>query len=136
MDTFIAGIELFGFEVKALRAHLGKLDGAHITVRGGEAYLIGASIPAFQPKNAPAGYEPTRNRRLLLNKKEIGELADVESRGGKGGNLTIIPISIYNVGRFIKIKIASARGRKKHDKREVIKRRDSARDVERELRDR
>jgi|SRR3989344_272188 len=138
MDKFDAGVELFGFEVKSLRAKLGSLEGSHITVRGDEAFLIGASIPAFQPKNSPADYEPTRNRRLLLTKQEIEKLNTVETRSGSGGggNLTIVPISVYNSGRFIKVKIAIARGKKKFDKRETIKRRDTERDIGREFKDR
>lgn len=132
MDKFDCGIELFGFEVKTLRKNQGSIEGSHIIVRGGEAYLIGSSIPAIQPKNAPADFDPLRNRRLLLNKKEISELAGIESKG----NLTIVPISVYNSGRYIKVKIAIGRGKKKFDKRETIKKRDSDRDVRRELKDR
>lgn len=132
MDTFDCGIELFGFEVKTLRKNQGSIEGSHVTIRGGEAFLIGASIPAIQPKNAPADFDPLRNRRLLLNKKEISKLAGNESKA----SLTIVPISVYNSGRFIKVKIAIARGKKKFDKRETIKRRQSERDVRRELKDR
>lgn len=132
LEKFDSGIELFGFEVKSLRAGQGVLDGSHITVRGDEAFLMGASIPAFQPKNTPEDYDPKRNRRLLLNKKEIAKLAGIEAKN----NLTIVPISVYNSGRFIKVKIAIARGKKKFDKRETIKRRDTERDVRRELKDR
>src|SRR6185295_5350370 len=81
MDKFDGGIELFGFEVKSLRKNQGSLEGSHVIVRGDEAFLTGASIPTFQPKNAPKDYEPLRNRRLLLNKKEISKLAGIESKG-------------------------------------------------------
>lgn len=131
-DTFESGIELFGFEVKSLRGKQGSLEGAHVIVRGNEAFLTGASIPAFQPKNAPKDFDPLRNRKLLLNKKEIAKLAGIESKA----NLTIVPISVYNSGRYIKLKIAIGRGKKKFDKRETIKRRDTERDVRRELKDR
>lgn len=132
LDKFDGGIELFGFEVKSLRKNQGSLEGSHVIVRGGEAFLIGTFIPAFQPKNSPADYDSKRNRRLLLNKKEIAKLAGLEAKN----NLTIVPISVYNSGRFIKVKIAIARGKKSFDKRETIKRRESDRDVRRELKGR
>ncbi len=129
LETYPAGIELFGFEVKSLRASQGSLEGAHVTVRGSEAYLIAANIPAFQPKNAPKGYDPMRNRRLLLSKKELSHLAGMEAQRG----LTIVPLSVYNKGKFLKVDVAIARGKKKFDKRESMKARDAKRDIERTL---
>ena len=129
METFEAGVQLFGTEVKSLREHRGKLEGAHVTVRGGEAFLLNAEIPAFQPANTSKGYEPSRNRRLLLTKKELGELAKAEDAKG----LTIVPLSMYNKGRVIKLKFAIARGKKKADKRETIKKREAIRDIAREV---
>lgn len=132
LERFEAGIELFGFEVKSLRSHLGSLDGSHVTIRGGEAYLINANIPPYQVANAPKSYDPLRNRRLLLNRKELETLAGTEHQRG----LTIIPISVYNKGAKLKLEIGIARGLKKYDKREVIKKRDSKREIERTLKTR
>ena len=73
LEELEAGIELLGHEVRAVRTGKMTLEGAHATVRGGEVYLIGATISPYQPNNLPVGYEPTRNRRLLLTKKEISE---------------------------------------------------------------
>ena len=129
LEQFDAGIELFGFEVKSLRNKRGSLEGAHITIRGSEAYLIGAEIPPFQPANTPKDYNPRRNRKLLLVKKEIKELAGKENQKG----LTLVPISLYTKGRNIKLSFGIARGKKKYDKRETIKKRDTERDVAREL---
>lgn len=129
METYEAGLDLLGFEVKSLRNKQGSLEGAHVIVRGGEVYLVGATIPPYQPNNAPPHYEPMRNRRLLLSKKEIGELAGFEQQKG----LTIVPISVYNKGRLLKLKIAVARGKKKYDKREDIKKREAKRNIERTL---
>lgn len=129
LETFSAGMELFGFEVKSLRNKKGTLAGSHVTVRGGEAFLIGASIPPYQVGNAPKEYDDRRNRRLLLTKKELDKIAQHESKKG----LTIVPISVYNKGRRIKIDIAIVRGKKKHDKRETLKRRTDERDMERTL---
>ena len=131
LEVFEAGLDLLGTEVKALRSGKGSLDGARVIIRGNEAFLINANIPAFQPANAPKKFEAERNRKLLLTKKELAELADKE--GAKG--LTIIPISVYNKGRYLKVKIAIARGKKKFDKRESIKKKDSKRDMERTLKE-
>ncbi|MEK7662170.1 MAG: SsrA-binding protein SmpB [Patescibacteria group bacterium] len=129
LEKFDAGIELLGTEVKSVKTHHGSLDGAHIIVRGGEAYLVGANIPAHQPANAPKGYDPLRTRRLLLTKKEIRMIAGEEAKRG----LTIVPISMYSKGSKIKVSLAVARGKKKYDKRETLKKRDAKRDIERTL---
>lgn len=127
-DEFEAGLELLGSEVKSLRNRHGKLEGAHVVVRGGEAYLVGASIPPYQPGNIK-GYDPERPRRLLLNQKEIATLAGQESTKG----LTIVPISVYSKGPRLKLRIAVARGKKKFDKRQTLKERETKRAIERTL---
>ncbi len=129
LETYEAGLELLGTEVKSLRAGKGTLEGAHIIVRGGEAYLVGASIPAHQQANAPSGYEPDRVRRLLLSRKQI---AEIQQKGDQKG-LTVVPIMVYNGGRNIKMHFAVARGKKKQDKRQSLKERDTKRDIERTL---
>lgn len=129
LERFEAGIELLGFEVKALRSKHGSLEGAHIIVRGGEAYLIGADIPPYQPANTPPNYDSRRNRRLLLTQDEIKKLENTENTKG----LTIIPISVYNKSRFIKVEIALVRGKKKFDKRETIKQKETDREINRSL---
>ncbi len=132
LERFQAGLELEGFEVKSLRAKLGTLDGAYVTVRGNEAYIIGMFIPPFQPKNTPKEYDPKKNRRLLLSKKELLLLGEVENKAG----LTIVPISVYNNKRWIKVEIATVRGKKKFDKREDLKKRTTEREIRREYVDR
>lgn len=129
LETHEAGLELAGHEVKSIRAGKASLDGAHVIVRGGEAYLVGATVQPYQGANIPAGYDPERPRRLLLAKQDIAMLAQQSERQG----LTAVPISMYNKGRHIKLQIALARGKKKHDKRESIKLRDTKRDIERTL---
>src|SRR3989338_9923942 len=116
-ETFSAGVELFGFEVKSLRKKQGSLEGAYIIARGNEVFLIGATIPPYQPTNTPDNYDLARNRKLLLTKKEIERLSSFEKQKG----LTIVPISVYNKGIKIKIEICVAKGKKKYDKRESIK---------------
>lgn len=129
LETYSAGVELFGFEVKALRSGKGSLLGSRVVIRGNEAFLIGASIPPYQEKNAPASYDPERSRRLLLNKKEIASLAGAEGQKG----LTIIPIKWYNSNRVLKLEVAVARHKKKHDKRQTLKARDTKRQIDRTL---
>jgi len=129
LERFDAGVELFGYEVKSLRNKHGSMEGAHITVRGNEAFLINADIPPYQPANAPKNYDSHRNRRLLLTKKELSELAGKEKQKG----LTIVPIALYTKGRNIKLSLGVARGKKKYDKRETIKKKDTQRDIAREM---
>lgn len=129
LETMEAGMELRGGEVKSLRAGRGKLDGAHVVVRGGEAYLVGASIAQWQPNNQSAAYDPERARRLLLSQKELAQVASAE--GAKG--LTIVPLSVYNRGQFLKLSIAIARGKKSHDKRADIRKREDERKIRRTL---
>ncbi len=131
LDKYTAGIELFGYEVKSLMKSQGSLEGTHITIRGGEAYIIGMFIPPYQANNTPKDYDPYRNRKLLLTKKEINDLSEVESKKG----LTVVPLSVYNKGRKIKLDIASVRGKKKFDKRESIKKRDTELELKREFSD-
>ena len=133
-DTFEAGIELLGFEVKAIKGQHGNLEGAYVVVKGGQAYLTGMTIPPFQVGNTPKDYEPTRARKLILHKKEIHKLLDIVDAGGKGnGGLTIIPISLYNNKGKIKVEISIAKGKKKADKRETIKKRETDREIRREM---
>lgn len=129
LETFEAGLELFGHEVKSLRNKKASLEGAYVVVRGNEAFLVGATIQPYQPINTPKEYDPERSRKLLLHKKELNKLSLAESQKG----LTIVPMSVYNKGRNLKLKIAIARGKKKHDKRETIKARDSKKKIERQL---
>lgn len=129
LEELEAGMELLGFEVKSLRNKQGSLKGARVIVRGGEAYLVGATIAPWQIANAPKSYDPERPRRLLLNQKEIARISSAE--GEKG--LTAIPLSVYNRGRKLKLGIAIARGKKKEDKRHTIRAREEKRRMERTL---
>ncbi len=131
IEKLEAGLELHGHEVKSLRNKLGSLKGARIVARGGEAYLVGATIPAWQIANAPKGYDTERPRRLLLSKKEITHIASAESEKG----LTIIPLSIYNKQRHLKLSLAVVRGKKQRDKRATIREREEKRRIERTLKD-
>ncbi|MEI7463472.1 MAG: SsrA-binding protein SmpB [Candidatus Taylorbacteria bacterium] len=132
LEKYEAGIELLGFEVKSLKNSQGSLEGAYVIIRGGEAYAMNIFIPPYQENNTPKDYEPRRNRRLLMSKKEMGELANIESDRG----LTVVPISIYNKSNLIKVSVAVVRGKKKFDKRETTKKRETDREVRRDFKDR
>ena len=129
LERFEAGIELFGFEVKSVRAGKGALAGAHVILRGRECYVVGMRIDPYQPGNTPPGYDPERTRRLLITKKEITALEEVEQKKG----LTIVPLSLYSKNGKVKVGFAVARGKKEFDKRETIKKRDTDREIRREL---
>ncbi len=132
LENFAAGIELSGQEVKALRARLGSLEGARVVVRGGEAFIVGMTVPPYQTANAPKSYDPERARRLLLTKKEIATLAAAESKKG----LTIIPIELYTAHRLVKARIAIVRGKGKADRREDLKKRAALREAGRDIKNR
>ncbi len=129
LEEYDAGVELFGFEVKSIKSGKVSLKGARVVLRGSEAFLIGASIPPYQVTNTPKDYDQERARRLLLTQKEINKLIGKEQEKG----LTLPALSWYNKGRLIKLKFAVARGKKKHDKREAIKKKDTERDLKRSL---
>jgi SsrA-binding protein len=131
LDTIEAGIVLSGTEVKAIKTGHGSLMGAFAIIRSGEAWLINANIPPYQPKNTPKSYEPERSRKLLLNKKEINYLIGKTQEKG----LTLVPIKLYNKKGKIKLEIGLGKGKKKFDKREAIKKKDMKREIERTLRE-
>jgi len=132
LERFEAGISLIGQEVKSIKTGRINLAGAYAVLRDSQVFLIGAKIPPYQPKNAPPDYNPERSRKLLLKKSEIKYLIGKTKQKG----LTIVPISVYIKGSKIKIGIAVARGKTKPDKREQIKRRETEKEIKRELKKR
>ena len=129
LEKFESGISLLGSEVKSIKSGQGSISESYVTIRDGEAFLVNAHIPAYQPKNMPDGYDPYRERKLLLSKKQILELAE----SVKQSNLTIMPLSLYNNSKKLKLTIALAKGKKKFDKRLSIKKRDIEKDLGRRL---
>jgi SsrA-binding protein len=132
LETYSAGLELTGNEVKSLRSKLGSLEGARVVIRGGEAFLVGMTIPPYQAANTAKSYDPERPRRLLLSKQEIGELAAAESRKG----LTIVPFGVYNNKHLLKARISIVKGKDKADRREDLKKKDAEREAGRILKNR
>ena len=129
LEEFEAGVVLSGAEVKSVRAGKATLNGAYVIIRGEEAYLVNASISPYQVANTPKNYEPDRARKLLLSRKELEKL----ERGSESNGLTIVAIKWYNKKRYLKLLIGLARGKKKADKRESLKKRDNKRDIDRIL---
>jgi len=132
LDKLEAGIALQGQEVKALKTRGVNLAGSYVTIKDEEAFWVGATIPPYQPKNAPSDYEPGRSRKLLLRKDEIKTLLG-KSRERR---LTLMPLRVYTKNAKIKLEFGIAKGKKKADKREAIKKRDIQKDIERELKSR
>jgi len=129
LDKFEAGISLIGQEVKSIKSGRVNLAGSYVVLKGEEAYLIGAVIPPYQPKNAPSDYNPERSRKLLLNKSEIKSLIGKTKQKG----LTLVPLKLYTKNGKIKLEFAVTKGKKKFDKREQIKKREFNRQKERLL---
>ncbi len=129
LEKFEAGLELKGFEVKALKNGKGSLIGSRVIIRGDEAYIVGMEIPPYQAMNTPKNYDPQATRRLLLKKKEIAYLSGKSHEAG----LTLIPLGIYTKKGFLKLAFGIGRGLKKYDKRERIKERETKRKIDREM---
>jgi SsrA-binding protein len=128
VERFEAGVVLTGSEVKSLRDGHVQLGQAYADIRGGEAWLIGASIAEYAQAGV-AGHQPDRDRKLLLHRGEIDALyGKVREKG-----LTLVPTRMYFKDGRVKVEIALARGRERADKRRVVAERDAQRDIERAL---
>ena len=125
LDKFEAGIQLKGFEVKAIKSGRLNLAGSHVIVRDNGAQLLNADIPPYQPMNTPEGYDSKRTRRLLLNKDEIKSLVGKAHEAG----LTLVPLRVYSKRDLIKVGIGLAKSRKAKDKRELLKKRATLREI-------
>lgn len=129
LEDFEAGIQLTGHEVKSVKAGKAGLAGAFAIIRGGEVFIVNMEVPPYQPKNTPADYDSSRSRKLLLNKKEIAYLSGKINEAG----LTLVALKLYNKGGRIKVRLGLARGKKKADKREAIKKREIEKKIRRTL---
>jgi len=134
LEKFEAGISLSGQEVKSIKTGRINLKGCYITLKPSqkelpEVFLIGCNIPPYQPKNAPKEYNPQRERKLLLKKEEINHLIGKTNQKG----LTIIPTRVYTRKGKIKIEIGVAKGKKEYNKKELIKKRETDREIKRNL---
>ncbi len=132
LEVFQAGIELKGSEVKAIRVGRANLQDAFARVKDGEVILHNLHISPLQSISKFFSHEPTRNRKLLLHRREINKLiGKVEEKG-----LTLVPLRLYLENSWIKVDIAIGRGKKLYDKREDIKKREAKREIDRASRGR
>ena len=131
LDRETAGIELLGTEVKAVRAGKINIKEGYVAFAGGEAFLVGCHIGAYDSAGY-AGHDPLRRRRLLLHKREIERLASKVREKG----LTVVPLTVFLDGNWIKVEIALARGKQLYDKRETLRRRTLDREAEQAVKER
>ncbi|HJM11923.1 MAG TPA: SsrA-binding protein SmpB [Candidatus Marinimicrobia bacterium] len=128
LETFEAGVQLKGSEVKSIREGKASLKQAYILIRKGEAWLKGSHIASYSHTGSE-GHEPVRDRKLLLHKKEIQRIGSKLAEKG----LTAVPTKLYFKGGLIKLEFGLAKGKKLYDKRETKKKRDVERDIQRAL---
>ena len=130
LERFEAGLVLTGTEIKSIRDHKVSLQNSFVQVRNGEAWLVDANIAPYVHGNRE-NHEPTRPRKLLLHRREIGKLMDAVATKG----ITLIPLRVYLKKGRAKLEFAIARGKKLYDKRQDLARQDARRQVERALRE-
>ena len=121
LEDFEAGMVLHGSEVKSIKNNRMDISSAYVTVRNGEAYLLNASIPKYEYAAIEQNYDPLRERKLLLHKREIHSLTSKLKAPG----LTLVPVKVYTKRNRIKLRFSLAKGKTEFDKRETIKRRDA-----------
>ena len=126
IERFTAGVVLTGHETKSVKTGRAQIAGAHVIIRGSEVFIVGMEIPSFQPKNAPEDYDPGRTKKLLLQKREIEKLFGKIREG-----FTVVPLKIFEQKKRIKLEIALAKGLKKYDRREILKKREAEREIRR-----
>ena len=131
IETYEAGIELFGTEVKSLRAGGVNLKDSYCEVDGGELFALGVHISPYEQGNI-FNRDPMRPKKLLMHKNEIMKLTGLVSREG----YTLVPLSLYFKGSRVKMGVGHCKGKKNYDKREDIARRDANRDIERAMKER
>lgn len=131
IETYEAGMILMGSEVKSLKGHSGSLQDAYVIISGRDVILKNCSIAPYA-QAAMFGHEERRDRKLLMHKREIDKLIKASQEKG----MTIIPLAIYLSKGFIKVKIATARGKRDYDKRAAIKDREAKKAIDRAMKDR
>ena len=128
LETFEGGLVLTGAEAKSVREGGAKLDGSYVKPFRGELWLVGAQIRRYSKAGDQGEYDAARDRKVLVRAKELEYLAGKTQQKG----LTLVPFAFYPVGRRIKVSFGLCRGRKTHDKREAIKKRDIERQIRHE----
>ena len=129
LDTYEAGIELVGTEVKSIRAGKVNLRDGYALIRNGEIWLTNVHISPYEISGKYFNHEPRRDRKLLLHKREIIKLIGLLKEKG----LTLVPLKMYLKGDWVKVSLGVGKGKKLHDKRETIKRREDKREMARAM---
>ena len=129
LETLEAGLKLTGPEVKSVKSGHIQLKGAFLHIQKNELWLKGAYIAPYKPAGNQEGYDPYRDRKVLVHRRELSRLTGKRQAEG----LTLVPLSVYLKGGLIKLEFGVARGKKKYEKRETIKKRDVQRDIREKL---
>ena len=129
LEVVECGMELLGTEVKSLRSGRARIDDAFARVRGGEMFLVGATIDPYPQAAEGMQHEPTRDRKLLLRRRQIAQIESHVKQKGK----TVIPLAIYFKRGWAKCELGVVEGKRSYDKREAIRKRDQQRDLAREM---
>jgi len=127
LETYEAGIQLIGTEVKSIRAGRVNLQDGYALIRQGEVWLINVNISPYEATGAYFNHDPKRTRKLLLHRQEISKLIGKTEQKG----LTLVPLKVYLKKGLVKVQIGLAKGKKLHDKRETIKRREDQKEMQR-----
>ncbi|MEM8779572.1 MAG: SsrA-binding protein SmpB [Cyanobacteria bacterium P01_G01_bin.49] len=129
METYEAGIELVGTEVKSIRAGKVNLTDGYAFIKNGEVWLTNVHISPYQGSSQYFNHDPRRGRKLLLHRKQINQLiGKIEQKG-----LTLVPLKMYLKGSWVKVSVGLGKGKKLHDKRETVKRRQDQREMSRAM---
>jgi SsrA-binding protein len=132
LETYEAGLELTGTEVKSIRAGKVNLQDSFTLIREGEAWLLNMHVSPHSTASRVFNHDPTRRRKLLLHRREISRITGMIEKKG----LTVIPLRLVLTKGWIKAHLAVARGKKLHDKRDALKEKSINRDIQRDLKDR
>ncbi len=129
-EKYEAGIELFGTEVKSIRAGSVNLKDAYCDIKNGEIFVVGMHISPYEHGNI-FNRDPLRDRKLLMHKREIMKLHGLAAQKG----FSLIPLSLYFSGSRVKVEVGLCRGKKMYDKRDSIAKRDADRDIDRKMKE-
>lgn len=130
LEKVECGMELFGTEIKSLRAGQAKIDESYARIDNGQVYLISATIAAYQQADEKMQHDPTRKRKLLLHRRQIQQLETMVLQKGR----TLVPLAVYFKNGWAKCELGIAEGKQLHDKRQSLKERQQKLDIDRELR--
>jgi SsrA-binding protein len=123
LETMEVGLVLRGYEVKSIKTGKCSIKGSYVKVLNGEPYLVGALISPYQPGNVPPDYREQADRKLLMSKGQLASLIGL----AKSHGVALVPLKLYDKKGLVKLEIGVARGKKKYDKRETLKKKDIAR---------